>query len=105
MLSWQPWMTRPLGQRIELVPQGLSALPKPGSSLKLLLLLNGKPLRGQMVENNSNEQGPKTDDDGYVTVKVLPGVNRLATDYDITQPTDVDAKRLSLTATLVFVAR
>lgn len=105
LLTWQPWMARPLGQRIELVPQGLSAMPKPGSSLRLRLLLNGKPLGGQMVENNSNEQGPKTDTDGYVTVTVLAGVNRFATDHDITQSRDADAKRLSLTAALVFVAR
>ncbi len=105
MLTWQPWMARPLGQRIEFVPQGLTAMPKAGSGLRLQLLLNGKPLGGQMVENNSNEQGPKTDTNGYVTVTVLKGMNRFATDHDITQPNDADGRRLGLTAALVFVAQ
>lgn len=105
MLSWQPWMVRPLGQRIEFIPQALTKMPKAKSNLRLRLLLDGKPLAGQMVENNSNEQGPKTDADGYVTVKVATGINRFATDHDINQPADADARRLSLTAALVFVAK
>ena len=105
MLSWAPWMSKPMGQRIEFVPVGLTALPKPGSSLKLHLLLDGKPLANQMVENNSNETGPKTDANGDVTVAVLPGINRYATDHDIMQANLPDAQRLSLTAALVFVAK
>ena len=105
MLSWSPWMAKPMGQRIEFVPVGLTALPKPGSKLKLHLLLDGQPLAGQMVENNSNETGPKTDANGDVTVTVLKGINRYATDHDIRQPNEPDATRLSLTAALVFVAK
>ena len=105
ILTWQPWMARPLGQRIEFVPQGITGMPKAGASLRLRLLLNGKPLGGQMVENNSNEQGPKTDADGYVTVTVLKGINRFATDHNITQPNDADGRRLGLTAALVFQAK
>lgn len=105
MLSWAPWMAKPMGQRIEFVPVGLTALPKPGSSLKLRLLLDGKPLANQMVENNSDETGPKTDANGEVTVAVLKGINRYATDHDIMQATEPDAQRLSLTAALVFVAK
>ena len=98
-------MARPLGQRIEFVPQGLTELPKAGASLRLRLLLDGKPLGNQMVENNSNEQDPKTDANGYVTVTVLKGMNRFATDHDIAQPTDANGRRLGLTAALVFVAK
>ena len=105
MLSWAPWMSKPMGQRIEFVPVGLTGLPKPGSSLKLHLLMDGKPLANQMVENNSNETGPKTDANGEVTVTVLRGINRYATDHDIMQPNLPDAQRLSLTAALVFVAK
>lgn len=105
MLSWAPWMARPMGQRIEFVPLGLGAMPAAGSPLKLRLLLDGKPLANQMVENNSNETGPKTDANGEVTVKVLRGINRFATDHDIMQATQPDAQRLSLTAALVFVAK
>lgn len=104
IITWQKWMTNPLGQRIEFVPVTFAGTPKAGSQLRLQLLLDGKPLAGQMVENNSNEQGPKTDADGYVTVMVVKGQNRFATDHDIDQPDDADAKRLSLTAAFVFMA-
>jgi nickel transport protein len=103
--SWQSWMKKPLGQRIEFVPVEFSEAPKAGFQLKLQLLLEGKPLSGQMVENNSNEEGPKTDENGYVMVTVLKGKNRFATDHDIKQPNEPDAQRLSLTAALVFMAR
>lgn len=103
--SWQSWMKNPLGQRIEFVPVDFTGTPKAGLQLKLQLLLDGKPLSNQMVENNSNEQGPKTDENGYVTVTVLKGINRFATDHDINQPNEPDAQRLSLTAAFVFVAK
>lgn len=103
--SWQSWMKKPVGQRIEFVPVEFSEAPKAGSQLKLQLLLDGKPLSGQMVENNSNEQGPKTDENGHVTVTVLKGKNRFATDHDIKQMNEPDAQRLSLTAALVFMAK
>ncbi len=105
LLRWAPWMARPLGQRIEFVPVAAPALPAAGSALKLRLLLDGKPLAGQVVENNSDEQGPKTDANGEVTVTVRKGINRFATDHDIMQATEPDAQRLSLTAALVFVAK
>jgi nickel transport protein len=105
MLRWAPWMSKALGQRIEFVPVGLTAMPQAGSQLKLRLLLDGKPLANQMVENNSNEAGPKTDAKGEVTVTVLKGINRYATDHDIMQANMPDAQRLSLTAALVFAAK
>ncbi len=37
--SWQKWMTRPLGQRIEFVPVNISGMPKAGSKLRLQLLM------------------------------------------------------------------
>lgn len=105
IITWQKWMTKPLGQRIEFIPVAISGTPKADEQLRLQLLLDGKPLAGQMVENNSNEQGPKTDANGYVTVMVVKGQNRFATDHDIDQPNDPDAKRLSLTAAFVFMAK
>jgi len=105
IIKWQNWMDKPLGQRIEFIPVELIGSPKPGSQLKMQLLFEGKPLSNQIVENNSNEQGPKTDENGFVTVTVLKGINRFATDHDIKQPNDPDALRLSLTASLVFMVQ
>lgn len=104
IINWQPWLIKPLGQRIEFVPVSAKVLPHAGTKLRLRLLLDGKPLSGQMVENNSNEQGPMTDANGEVEVTILKGINRFATDYDIHQD-DPDARRLSLTAAFVFVSK
>jgi nickel transport protein len=103
ILNWQPWILKPLGQRIEFVPVSAKVLPRGGTKIRLRLLLDGKPLSRQMVENNSNEQGSRTDAKGEVEVKVLKGINRFATDYDIRQG-DPDARRLSLTAAFVFTS-
>ncbi len=105
MISWQSWMSQPQGQRIEFIPVDVTEIPKAGARLRLQLLLDGKPLANQMVENNSNEQGPKTDRDGYVTVTVTKGMNRFATDHDMAQTNNEIAKRLSLTAVFVFNAK
>jgi nickel transport protein len=103
ILSWEPWMQQPIGQRVELVPVAFTSTPQGGSTLKLRLLYEGKPLAGQKVENNSSEEGPKTDADGYVTVEVEKGMNRFASDYTLPKSEDPKAERMSLTAALVFM--
>ncbi len=104
VLSWQPWMSKPVGQRVELVPLDFRGTPKAGGQLRLRLLFEGKPLADQMVENNSSEEGPRTDGDGYVTVTVAPGMNRFASDFALPKSDDPKADKVSLTAVLVFVA-
>ena len=105
VLRWQPWMFRPVGQRFEFVPEQFSGPLRAGQSFRVRLLLDGQPLANAMVENNSNEEGPRTDASGMVTITLVKGVNRLANDLDIAQTADPDATRLSLTAALVFVAQ
>lgn len=104
VLRWQPWMFKPVGQRFEFVPEPFSGPLRAGQPFRVRLLLDGQPLANAMVENNSNEEGPRTDASGAVTITLVKGVNRLANDLDITQTADPDATRLSLTAALVFVA-
>ena len=104
IVQWQPWMTEPVGQRIEVLPV-TAAEPKAGSKFTVRVLFEGKPLAGVMVENNSNETGPKTDADGRATLVLVPGINRLAVDYDLPLKADPDADTLVLNASLVFMAR
>ncbi len=104
VLSWQPWMFKPVGQRFEFVPEAFTGALKAGQPFKVRLLLDGQPVANAMVENNSNEEGPRTDASGEVTVTLVKGINRLANDLDLNQLADPDATRLSLTAALVFVA-
>ncbi|MDJ0364133.1 DUF4198 domain-containing protein [Hymenobacter sp. H14-R3] len=104
VLRWQPWMFKAVGQRFEFVPEAFSGALRAGQPFQVRLLLDGQPLANAMVENNSNEEGPHTDANGLVTIKLVKGINRLANDLDIAQTADPDATRLSLTAALVFVA-
>lgn len=104
VLSWQSWMFEPVGQRYELVPRAFTGKLRAGQPFVVRLLLDGQPMANGMVETNSNEKGPRTDKDGYVTVTLVKGINRLATDLDIKQSADPDATRLGLTTALVFVA-
>lgn len=104
VLRWQPWMFKPMGQRFEFVPLAFTGALHAGQSFRVRLLLDGQPLANAMVENNSNEEGPRTDANGEVAITLVKGVNRLANDLDIHQLADPDATRLSLTAALVFVA-
>ena len=104
VLAWQPWMFEAVGQRYEFVPKAFTGKLKAGQPFVVRLLLDGQPVANGMVETNSNEKGPRTDRDGYVTVTLVKGINRLANDLDINQSADPDATRLSLTAALVFTA-
>ena len=104
VLRWQPWMFKPMGQRFEFVPAPFTGSLKAGQPFKVRLLLDGQPVANAMVENNSNEKGPRTNANGEVTLTLVKGINRLANDLDITQAADPDATRLSLTAALVFIA-
>lgn len=97
-------MCKPVGQRFEFVPEAFTGALKAGQPFKVRLLLDGQPVANAMVENNSSEEGPRTDASGAVTVTLVKGINRLANDLDINQLADPDATRLSLTAALVFVA-
>lgn len=104
VLSWQPWMFKPVGQRFEFVPTAFAGAPKAGQQLTVRLLLDGQPVANAMVENNSNEEGPRTNANGEVTITLVKGINRLANDISLDQRIDPDASKLSLTAALVFMA-
>ena len=105
ILQWASWMTEPVGQRLEVLPVDASAAPKAGSKFQVRVLLDGKPVAGVMVENNSNEAGPKTDADGRATLTLVKGINRLAVDYDIPMKDDPDTDKLGLNASLVFMTK
>ena len=105
IVQWAPWMTEPVGQRIEVLPVDASAAPKAGSKFKVRVLLDGKPVGGVLVQNNSNETGPKTDADGLATLTLVKGINRLSVDYDIPMKGDPDTDKLGLNASLVFMTK
>jgi nickel transport protein len=103
--QWTAWSGMPMGQRIEIVPVGISVAPKAGSKLTVQVLLNGKPLPGVMVENNSNETGPTTDASGFATLTLTSGQQRIAIDHDVPVKNDPKTDKLVLNASLVFVAQ
>lgn len=71
------------------------------------LLITGLFLGGQTLAmaQLKSKQGPWTAAEGKVTVTVVKGVNRFSTEHNISQPNDPAARRLGLTAALVFVAQ
>lgn len=105
IVQWAPWMAEPMGQRLEVLPLKVSGAPKAGSKFKVRILLDGKPVSGVMVENNSNETGPKTDADGLATLTLVKGINRLSVDYDIPMPGDPETDKLGLNGSLVFMSQ
>ena len=103
--QWTAWSGVPMGQRIEIIPVGVSAAPRAGSKMTVKVLLNGKPLAGAMVENNSNETGPKTNAAGLATLTLTSGQQRLAVDHDIPLKNDPKTDKIVLNASLVFLAQ
>ena len=103
--SWGPASFAPLGHRIEIVPMRFEGSPKPGGSMTVVVLLDGKPLPDAKVDVVGAGQHAMTDAGGTATIKVGSGVTRLSVDHRIATPTDPDADTLSLDAALVFAAR
>ena len=104
MLHWELWMFKPFGQRLEFVPESFTGPLRAGQSFRVRLLLDGQPLAGELVDNNNTTAGPRTDATGLATITLVQGVNRLSSTHDIAQAADPEFTRLSLNASLVFVA-
>jgi nickel transport protein len=102
LLSWTTWMSRPMGQPLELVPATTETLPVAGRGLRLRLLLNGRPLSGQMLSVSGSADGPKTDAAGNVTVTIARGTNRFSA-HLVRHSSGKEP--LDLTAVLAFVGR
>ncbi len=106
-----PWATV-LGTLLEVVPLSDPAAAKPGDSLRVRVLFQGKPLAHVAVERTDGltpikeEDIPsfRTDDNGFASIPIVEaGPHLLAVDYKVSPSATPDLAKTDLyTATLSF---
>lgn len=103
---------RAVGQRLEIVPLSNPLVLKPGDSLRLRVLYEGKPLAGARIEvgdgatPHKEEDIPRytTDGNGVAIVPIRKaGFVLLAVDHETQSPDSQLADKERMTATLGFV--
>jgi uncharacterized GH25 family protein len=103
---------RILGHPLELVPQTDPLVLKPGDTLSVLVLFNGKPLVGGMVENSDGQTflpesaipRYKSGPDGVAQVPITrKGLQLLAIDYTVKEERASHAPASLYNATFAFV--
>lgn len=106
VLQWGPVVTRPQGQRLEIVPQAPQQ-PAAGSTLPVQVLWDGKPLASARLRRAELEKDPgvQTDAQGKAALPVAAGRQMLLVSHSVDLPGDPRADRASWSANLVFTAR
>ncbi len=101
-------LAKPMGMVLEIVPEKDPFSVKPGGSLPVKVLLNGKPLEGVVMRtgdagHSSSKKQVKTDKDGKASVPIAkPGVQAIFTSYKTPLKDDPDADDITLSASLTF---
>lgn len=105
VLAWGPAVTRPLGQRLEIVPVA-DAAPKAGGKLAVTVLFEGKPLAGVKLGKGGHDEGKgvSTDAAGKAVVDVDPGTQMLVVEHRLPYQ-GPEADKTTLAANLRFAAR
>lgn len=103
VLAWTEHTARPVGQRLEIVPQAHQA-PSAGQPLAVLVLYEGRPLAGAKVAvqgPGDGHDGPvaTTDAQGRATVTLLKGPQFVTTSHSVPYP-GPEAERDNLAANL-----
>lgn len=99
---------RPLGFTLELIPELDPAALRPGDSLPLRLLFNGRPLAGALVDaatpgDPDGGATARTDPDGRLRLALRrPGLWKIAAVHMTEAPAGADADWESFWATLTF---
>jgi nickel transport protein len=101
--QWSAPVLKPVGVQLEIVPMSAS-MPKPGDTLSVQVLWEGKPVEGIVVSKGEKESGEKTDANGMATYKVQPGRNFVWAERRIKVDGDARYTTLAVATNLVFVA-
>lgn len=102
--QWSPLVQKANGLRLEIVPQ-TSEQPKPGDTLTVQVLWEGKPLEGVKVSKGEHDDGVKTDANGKATYKVDAGQNFVWAERRAPVEGDPRFTLLAVASNLVFNAR
>lgn len=104
-------VTRPVGQRLEIVPLANPALAKAGQKLPIQVLYDGEPAAGLKVEAAFDQSDDKdkpafkgtTDTDGKIDIASLkPGYWIVRTKHVYEHPDKTRADKTSLSSSLTF---
>ncbi len=103
-----PEITKPIGQRFEVVPQIDPLTVKVGGKLPIKVVLDGKPVEGAIIDlvggHGSDPKNPlKTDKDGMASVAIeKSGLQMIKAGDKVPLKDDPDADVLHLASTLTF---
>lgn len=101
-------VSKPMGMVFEIVPEKDPFTIKPGDSLPIKVLFDGKPVEGAVVnsgdfEHSDSKKELKTDASGKATVVLAkPGLQKIFASYRAPLKDDPDADTLSLSSSLTF---
>ncbi|WP_435546944.1 DUF4198 domain-containing protein [Desulfobacterium sp. N47] len=108
MLSPSDVSSKPLGLRLEIVPQKNPFAIKVGETLPIKALFEGKPLQGATIKAGCTyerklKEYQATDKDGIANIVIEKSGNQIiATSYKTPLKDDPDADTLSLSTNIVF---
>jgi nickel transport protein len=103
IMQWSAPVLKPVGTQLEIVPMSASS-PKPGDTLSVQVLWEGKPVEGIVVSKGEKESGEKTDANGMTTYKVQQGKNFVWAERRIKVDGDARFTTLAVATNLIFVA-
>lgn len=101
--QWSDGFTKPIGTKIEIVPQKNPLSLKAGDKLPVKVILEGKPLENASVYvHGSHEEIAKTNKDGVATIELKGGHNIVSSTTRVPFTNNPDADQLYLRASLAF---
>ena len=93
---------KPLGLEVEIVPEVVKKF-KAGDKLKVQLLFNGKPLKGEIkVRTSEKTISHWTDENGFAEIELEKGVNVISARHvDETATEKYDKRNITTTLTII----
>lgn len=106
VLAWGDIVTKPQGQRLEILPLSAAA-PAAGGTLAVRVLWEGKPLAGAKLVSDAYGKGKtiETDAEGKATIPVVAGRHLVGVNHKRDLSGDPRADAVSVAANIVFEAR
>ncbi len=101
--QWSAPVNKPVGLQLEIVPMS-TAMPKPGDTIQVQVLWEGKPVEGILVSKGEKQPGEKTDANGMATYKVQAGSNFVWSERRIPVAGDPRYTTLAVATNLIFVS-
>lgn len=101
--KWSDVVSKPIGTKIELTPLKNPLSLKPGNTLEVRVLLDGKPLQNAPIFlHASHNENTKTSKEGIANVTVKKGHNIISTTAKVPLTNNPDADQLYLRASISF---